>query len=123
MGLMAIIYSAIISLLIVCGQALWKSAVVELTERHIQLFSTNGFVQLILAPKLIFGAFVYGIATIAYIYLLSKYDYFQTQSIVVGCSLVLTLAVATSFFGERPSIVNIAGVVLIVLGSVLVISR
>lgn len=120
---MAIIYSAIISLLIVCGQALWKSAVVEMTAKHIQLFSASGFMQLILSPKLIFGTFVYGIATVAYIYLLSKYDYFQTQSIVVGCSLIFTLIVATVFFSEQPSMINAIGVCLIVLGSVLVIVR
>lgn len=120
---MAIVYSIIVSVLIVFGQSMWKSTVTDLVAKNVQLFSPNGFIQLILSPKLIFGTIIYGIATIVYIYLLSKFDYFQTQSIVVGASLVLTLIIATSIFREQPSIVNVVGVGLIVFGSVLVISR
>jgi drug/metabolite transporter (DMT)-like permease len=113
----------VISLLIVCGQAMWKWAVSEISSKNVQLFSSEGIIQLIFNPKLILGTIVYAIATVSYIYMLSKFNYFQVQSIVVGGSLVITLIVAVTFFSERPSVINIVGVCLIVLGSVFVVSR
>jgi drug/metabolite transporter (DMT)-like permease len=123
MKLMILVFSLLISLLIVCGQAMWKWAVSDIDKNNIKLFSSEGIVHLLLNPKLLFGTIVYAIATVSYIYMLSRYNYFQVQSIVVGGSLVITLIVAVTFFSERPSLVNIIGVCLIVLGSVFVVSR
>ena len=76
-----------------------------------------------MTPKLIGGMFVYVMATVLYIVLLSKFNYFQVQSIVVGSSLVLTLLAATLLFNERPSLLNVVGIVLIVVGSLFVVTR
>lgn len=120
---MIFIYSLLIASLIVTGQALWKGAVDGLSVKSIEILSLNGMLNLFLSPKMIIGTLVYAVATIGYIYLLGKFNYFQIQSLVVGGSLVMTLVVAMIMFGERPSLVNIIGIGLILFGSLLVISR
>ncbi len=62
-------------------------------------------------------------ATVSYIYFLSKYDYFQLQSIVVGSSLIITLVAAVAIFGEKPTLVNVIGIALIIIGATLVVSK
>ncbi len=119
---MIIAYALLTAVLIVSGQALWKSAVSDIPEGA-KLVSLPVISGLLSSPKLILGVFVYGIATLLYIYFLGKYNYFQLQSIVVGSSLVLTLLFATVIFNERPSVVNIIGVGMIVLGSIFVVTR
>lgn len=118
---MIVILSLLAALLIVFGQALWKSAVTEVTQVHINLLSVEGVTQLLRTPKLYLGVIVYIIATLGYIYLLSKYKYFQVQSLVVGGSLLLTLTLAGLVFHEQISTLNMFGVILIVLGAILVI--
>jgi multidrug transporter EmrE-like cation transporter len=117
---MVIISSVLVALLIVGGQALWKASVNNVTEHHLQLLSSAGLVQLIRSPKLYLGILVYGIATVAYIFLLSKYKYFQVQSVVVGGSIILTLLIASIFFHEQVNAANLVGVALLVCGVILV---
>ena len=118
---MIIVLSILAALLIVCGQALWKSAVSDVTQVHASLLSAGGVEHLLRSPKLYLGALIYIIATLGYIYLLSRYKYFQVQSLVVGGSLVLTLVLASGLFQEHVSVPNVVGVALILFGAVLVI--
>lgn len=120
---MVLFYCLITALLIVSGQVLWKSAVVELEQKNIELLSTAGLFELVTTYKLLAGMVVYLIATIAFIVLLSRFNYFQVQSVVVGSSLVMTLLAAMVMFGERPSILNVTGIIIIIIGSLLVITR
>lgn len=118
---MVIVFSILIALLIVTGQALWKAAVTGITDNHMQLMSSAGFLYLVKSPKLYFGVLVYGLATLGYITLLSKYKYFQVQSIVVGGSLIFTLVIAHLLFHEQASVVNAIGIALVLAGAVLIV--
>jgi multidrug transporter EmrE-like cation transporter len=118
---MVVIFSIVVALLIVCGQALWKAAVSGVVQKHAQVLSAEGLSQLCRSPRLYLGVLVYGIATIGYILLLSKYKYFQVQSIVVGGSLVITFLVAQVFFHEQAGPANLVGVLLILVGATLIV--
>jgi len=118
---MVVFFAIITALLIVCGQALWKAAVVSVTDAHIHLLSSEGLLHLLKSPRLYLGVLVYGVATVCYILLLGKYKYFQVQSLVVGGSLVLTLALAALVFHEHINALNMVGIALIVGGALLVI--
>ena len=119
---MIILYAVFVATLIVSGQALWKVAIDNLNSLGLQLFTAQGIVRLMTSPTLIAGVLIYGLATVAYIYILGKYNYFQIQSIVVGSSLVLTLILAITLFDERPHAINVIGVALIVVGSLFVVA-
>jgi uncharacterized membrane protein len=118
---MVLLYGLLTALFIVTGQALWKLAVQNAGKSNANIVSIDGATKVITSWPLLLGVVVYGIATIAYIYFLSKYKYFQIQSIVVGCSLVLTLLISTVFFKEQADFVNMIGVGFILVGALLVI--
>ncbi len=120
---MILVASLLVALLLVVGQALWKGAVSDVEKLHAELFTLGGIEDLLRSPKLYLGMFTYAVATVGYIYLLSKFKYFQVQSIVVGGSLVLTLMVASVIFHEHITLVNVVGMTLILCGAILVISQ
>lgn len=117
---MVLLYSLFVALFIVSGQALWKIAVMRLAAQDISLNSMSAFMKLILSAPLLVGVLVYGIATLAYIYLLGKYNYYQIQSVVVGGSLIITALVAHFLFREQISLVGVVGIILIFAGVLLV---
>lgn len=118
---MILFYAIFIASFIVGGQALWKLAVMNATKDNVNILSIEGAIKVLISWPLLVGVLVYGIATFGYIYLLSKYKYFQIQSLVVGTSLVFTLLLSSTVFKEQASVVNIVGVALIVVGALLVI--
>lgn len=115
------LYSLVIALLIVAGQALWKQAVVRLTEHGDKLISLGGLLRLGRSPMLLLGVAIYAVATLGYIYLIGRYKYIQIQPLVVGGSLIFTLLVAAICFREPVGPINIAGIGLIIAGALLVI--
>lgn len=118
---MFVLFAIGVGICIVAGQALWKLAVQHVTRNQVTLSSAHGISKLLMSPYLLAGVIVYGVATLAYILLLSKFKYFQVQSIVVGSSLIFTFILSSLFFKEPASLINVIGVVLIVGGAVLII--
>jgi len=118
---MIALYSLIVALFIVSGQALWKAALNSANSSGYDITTVHGFLKVLISWPLFFGVILYGIATVAYILLLGKYKYFQVQSIVVGGSLVLTLMVSMLVFKDHATPVNIIGVGAILVGALLVV--
>ena len=106
---------------LVAGQVLWKIAVkrshFELSPSY--LFSKRVW-SLIFSPYLIFGLLVYAFATLLYVGMLSKYEYSSVQAIVVPTSLLIAFLVAYYGFHEKLSGTNIAGVLVLIVGIILV---
>ncbi len=119
---MIILYALVVAFLIVGGQAFWKSAVNVVSTHNLSLLSAAGFIQLIKTPAIYIGVVLYATATVAFVILLSRYKYFQVQSLVVGLSFIFTLIIAATIFGENIQIINILGVCLVLIGAVLIIS-
>lgn len=118
---MVLMSGLLTALLIVIGQALWKQAVQNTTKAHFNIASVDGALKVLFSFPLIIGLFVYALATALYIYFLSKYKYYQIQSIVVGSSLIFTFLASSIFFKEHASVINILGLTLILAGSFLII--
>jgi uncharacterized membrane protein len=119
---MVAVWSVLVAFLIVTGQSLWKSVADSVSKSH-SISSMDGLLAILKYPKLYLGLFVYGLATVAYIILLGKYKYFQVQSVVVGGSILLTIAMSSIVFHEHITTLNSVGLVLILIGVLLVISR
>ena len=118
---MIYIFGVFVAFQIVLGQILWKLGVTklggELNSKFI--FSANIF-KLLLSPYFIAGVLSYGVATVAFMVLLSKYSYTNLQAIVVSSSLTLTFIAAYLLFNEKISLLNLAGFVFLIFGVVLV---
>ena len=117
---MVLLLSLATAAFIVCGQALWKLAVTRAAELGLGFTSVENIIKILLSWPLIVGVLVYGVATVAYIYLLSKYNYYQVQAVVVGGSLILTAVVAKLFFNEPISMLGYLGIACIFIGALLV---
>lgn len=72
----AVVLALICALLISTGQVLWKISIDKnggLVKPGIPL--VQNFIQLFISPYMLVGIFVYGIATIFWMYLLGKFEY------------------------------------------------
>lgn len=101
-------------LLLVGGQMLWKSAV-----DSIGYWNINTMLTLIWSPKVIGGIALYGIATLLWLYILSKLPFsiaypFQSLSYVLG------VLMAALLFQEHVDWQQWLGVVVIIFGVFLI---
>lgn len=78
------------------------------------------FAMIIFSPAIIIGFLSYGLATILYMVLLSKFEYTNLQAVVVSSSLLFTFIAASLLFGEKISAVNIFGLLLLLAGVIFV---
>lgn len=100
------------TLLLVIGQFLWKFG---MTKRTYDFGSTLGIIKLLVSPHILGGLILYGIATIIWLFILSKVPLsiaYPLQSI----AYLITIFGAYFIFGEQITIWKIAGVLLIMLG-------
>lgn len=103
------------------GQALWKTAAVgypKLITEGIPTF--RAAITVLLSPSFIFGAILYVIATLIYLWLFSKYPYYQVQIILVSFSILASLMISRFIFKETFNLVNLVGMLLIIAGAALV---
>ena len=119
---MLIIQSVFIGLLIVAGQTLWKIGITKIGSGMslADLFSSS-VTKIFLSPWILAGILAYGLATIAYMVLLSKYEYTNLQTLVGSSSLVFTFLIASIFFEEKISLINICGLILLIVAIILII--
>lgn len=101
--------------LLVVGQSLWKAGSSEIAKASF-VDDPIGFIGAYFNIKVLLGLFIYGITTVLYIWLISKYKYSTLQAVIIPVSLILTFFVASSFFKEQITFVNILGLGLIVIG-------
>ncbi|HSX01012.1 MAG TPA: hypothetical protein VLF67_02105 [Candidatus Saccharimonas sp.] len=116
---MMIALGLVVAGLLVLGQTLWKMAAGAATASGLAERSWQTF----LSPTFLAGAVLYVVATALYVDLLGKNDYFRVQSVVVPAALVLALAVSVLKFHERVSMLNLAGMVLLLIAIGLILKR
>lgn len=110
--------------LIVSGQALWASVLRD-TGREFRfeasyLFSSK-FGGLLLEPRLLAGLGSYGLATLLYFYLLSRYPFAAAQVTVIGASLVFNALIAAAVFNQPITGTTALGFLLVAAGVWLVV--
>lgn len=116
---MIVIYTFFVATMLVTGQALWKSAAMALTPG--MPFSINNYlIKVLLTPKFIIGGIIYVFATLVYVWLFSKFPYYQVQLTLVTLSLILSVGVATLLFKEQLSPVNYIGIFILIIGVFLI---
>lgn len=121
---MSYVLSAVVAMLLVAGQSLWKLGVERLpTSFGVGMFMSKDVFSFILSPFIIAGFVVYAVATLMYMFLLDKYDYSLIQSLVIPFSLMVAYLVASVFFKEKIALINIAGLGLITIGVILATRR
>ncbi|HSX34369.1 MAG TPA: hypothetical protein VLF62_01875 [Candidatus Saccharimonadales bacterium] len=108
-----------LALLLVTAQTCWKLAV----NGHTALFSGNvtfgKLLGFIFSPLTLLGMVLYVVATGLYMVLLSRYNFSFVQAMVIPLSLLFSLLVATTFFHDHLSVINMVGAAIIVAGIIL----
>lgn len=108
---MIYIFLAINIIFLATGQVMWKFGMNKM----------DGFnlVSIILNPYIVFGVTLYGLATLIWLYILSK----EALSVVYplqSITYVLGTVLAIFVFRENVSLVRWLGIVIIILGATLV---
>ena len=101
--------------LLVSGQTLWKVGIA-----HVQIKGLKSVLLAMFSPWVIAGIVLYVIATVVWIYLLSKMPLsllYPLQSL----AYVMAVVVAIFVFKEHVSILRWVGVAVILLGAALVV--
>lgn len=116
---MRYIATIVLALLLVTAQSCWKLAV----SGHTALFAGNitfgKLVEFVFSPLTLLGMVLYVVATGLYMVLLSRYNFSFVQAMVIPLSLVFSVSIATIFFHDHLSVVNIIGMAVIVIGIIL----
>ena len=109
-----IFLSIIDSLMLVVGQLLWKAGMKD------QAFNTYASIfRVIFTPYILGGLVIYGIATLLWLYILSKADLSYVYPFTSIVQIIMLLC-AVYIFHENASITRWIGVLLITLGVALV---
>lgn len=118
---MVYIFGLLVSLLIVTGQVLWKAGL----DKSNFVFSQKtvlswDFFGVLFSPFIIAGVLSYGIATVLFMALLSKFEYTNLQAVVVSSSLLFTFVAAAMIFNEKIVFLNLLGLAFLLAGVILV---
>jgi drug/metabolite transporter (DMT)-like permease len=109
---------------LVIGQSLWK---VGVTKYHFvvskEFFLSKDFLRFFFSWQVLTGLVVYAFATLFYMALLSKYEYSIVQTLVTSLALITAYVIASFFFHEKISLLNLFGLALIIIGISLAVKR
>lgn len=111
----------IMALLLVLAQSLWASAIK--TGHVLQGSLPTIVVNLATNWKMWLGAFIYIVATLVYFYMLSKLKFFSVQVTMTALSIVFSVGLSIFLFNERPEMINIVGIIVVLSGIVLVLYK
>ena len=118
---MIYLFSLIVAAMIATAQSLWKIAVdntaITVSKEYL---SSAEFISILISPYIWGGIILYGLATIFYVVMLSKFYYVAVVTLVLSMTLIIATIISWTFFAEKISTVNIIGVVTILIGIVLV---
>jgi len=124
---MQIILSVVVGFLLVVGQALWKASMSTneiVINRPVSLEAlAKTAAVILLQPLFILGCMVYLLATMLYVYVISKYNYGVSYAMIVACSTIFATLLSALIFKEKIYTLNIIGIVIIVLGIILVVRK
>lgn len=100
------------TLILVSGQFLWKYGVMQ---RNVSFQSIQEIASLLLSPFILGGLALYGIATVLWLFILTKVP-LSIAYPIQSLAYVFAVFGAYFIFNEQLSFAKIAGVLLIVLG-------
>lgn len=112
---MIYILSIIFASLLVLAQTSWKIGV-DLTKTSNATLGVKQVFSALLSLNFIFGAFIYVVATLLYLYLVSKYKFSTVQTLAIPLSLIFSILVSSTVFNEHITQKTILGVIIIVIG-------
>lgn len=105
-------------IMLVSGQVLWKIGV---SKMHSQL-SPKGIIEVIIDPYILGGGIIYVLATIIWLYLLSKSELSKIYPLQSLCYVFGAIA-GMIIFKECFTLNKIFGLILILSGAVLIVSK
>lgn len=121
---LTLIYLIINVLMLSVAQILLKKGSVGLSNLKL---SASGILDLIAgvlkSPQLLLGTFLFCVSYVFYLLALSKTQLNIAQPFTVSLSMILILAGSWIFLGERMSIFQFLGVIMIIIGIVLLFYR
>jgi len=100
------------ALLLASGQLIWK---LGLQRRGDAFASLRGIVRLLLSPYVLIGLGIYGVATVLWLYILSRVP-LSIAYPLQSAAYIVTLLGAFLFFREPLSVAKIGGCLLVVAG-------
>lgn len=111
----------VVALLLVTAQAMWGTAI---KSRHLLEGSAGKILlNLITSPRIWTGVLLYIAATGVYFTLLSRARFFSVQISMTAVAILLSTLLAAVLFHEKISAVNLAGMLLVLIGLALVLAR
>ena len=103
--------------MIVAGQVLWKVGIEKKSDAiDLGTVLSPYIFKIIFSPYILLGVLSYGLATLSYMLLLSRYDYTDLQTVVVSSSLITTFITASLFFDENINPYNLVGIAFLLCG-------
>ncbi|MBI4101541.1 MAG: hypothetical protein HY443_01075 [Candidatus Nealsonbacteria bacterium] len=100
-------------IMIVAGQILWKLGVTG------KIHDFSSFWLAVMTPQVLLGAAIYLVATVVWIYILSKYQYHLVYPLF-SLSFVLGLLASRFILHEQVGLVSWVGVGVITLGIIII---
>jgi drug/metabolite transporter (DMT)-like permease len=121
---MQLLLSFVVGVLLVTGQALWKLAMGGALKAGGDFSAIlRSPLQILLNPVFLLGCMIYIVATVLYMYVISKYNYGISYAMIVACSTILASVLANTLFKEQLTLVNVAGLLLVVGGVALLVRK
>jgi drug/metabolite transporter (DMT)-like permease len=111
----------LMAFLLVSAQAFWNSAIKG--HQLLKGSASTVFSNLISSPKIWAGVLLYIATTAVYFILLSKTKFFTVQVTMTALSIIFSTLMAALFFHEKISLINVAGMLVVLMGLPLVLSR
>lgn len=112
----------IMAFILVAAQALWGTAI-KGRDNVLKGSLTEITINLLTNWRMWAGALLYIMATLLYFYMLSKLKFFSVQVAMTGLSIIFSVGLSIILFHEKPGLVNIIGILLVLLGVALVLQK
>ncbi len=111
----------VMALLLVTAQTLWASVIKS--GNALQGSLPTIAVNLLANWKMWLGALIYILATLVYFYMLSKIRFFSVQIAMTALSIIFSTSLSIIAFNEKPSLLNVVGALVVLVGVALVIYK
>lgn len=110
------------SLVTVVSQTLFKQATNVVTSNGVAATYVGRFLELLMMPSFIFALFLYGVAFVIWVWLLSRDSLSMLYPIGLSLNVVFALISAHLFLGESITSLQVAGIFVIIIGIFIVAS-
>jgi len=120
-GILPYILMFVTAGLLATAQSLWAHAVKvgKILEGSLPTILINAATNW----RILLGIFLYILATAAYFYMVSKLKFFSVQIAMTAISIIFSVALSILLFQEKPSIINVVGILLVFIGITLVLHK